>query len=195
MANNKNFWANQAVEPKRQYKFIVEIGGGNGANKSISSFYATKVTRPGVKIGETSHKFLNHTFYYPGVVEFDPVSISFVDPGGDNDVTHALYLRLKDMGWQVPTNPNRLRERTVTKDSSVAAFSKIKIKTLASTSGREHPQKNTVIQETWTLNNAWPTDIKWGELDYSGDGMLSLDVTFRYDWAENALGDVISAST
>ena len=187
--SKSNFWASAAIEPKRQYKFIVDFGAGDAGTRSLSAFYATKVTRPGVKIGETSHKFLNHTFYYPGVVEFDPVSISFVDPGGNNDVTHALYLRLKDMGWQVPTSPDNLRNRTVTKESSVKAFNQIKIRTLGSTGGAGHPGDNTKVQETWTLNNAWPTDIKWGELDYSGDGMLSLDVTFRYDWAENKIGE------
>jgi len=186
MANDTNFfWAASTLEPKRQYKFIVQIPGLRN-----SRFYATKAGRPGVKVGETPHKYLNHTFYYPGIAEWDPVTISFVDPGGANDMTKGLYDALISMGYTLPTDPNMVTQRTITKASAVASFNQVQIMTLDS-NGRGALQKsqvNTEVSETWTLNNAWPTDIKWGELDYSGDGMVTLDVTFRYDWAENAKG-------
>jgi len=182
MANNNFFWAQASVEPKRQYKFIVIIPGLKNAQ-----FYATKAGRPGVKIGETPHKYLNHTFYYPGVAEWEPITISFVDPGGTNDMTHQLYQQLQSMGWVVPTSPELMQKTTITKLSATNAFNQIQIKTLASRATASE-DGNTMVAEKWTLKNAWPTDIKWGELDYSGDGMVSLDVTFRYDWAENATG-------
>ncbi len=181
MANNF-FWAQASVEPKRQYKFIVMIPNLKG-----SQFYATKAGRPGVKIGETPHKYLNHTFYYPGVAGWEPVTISFVDPGGTQDMTKQLYDSLLNMGYVLPTSPNDMQRRTITKKSATDAFSQVQIQTLGS-AAVVTPDTNTEIAETWTLKNAWPTDIKWGELDYSGDGMVTLDVTFRYDWAQNTGG-------
>jgi len=183
---NSFFWAQAHVEPKRQYKFIVMIPGlpGNG------QFYATKASRPGVKIGETPHKYLNHTFYYPGVAEWEPVTISFVDPGGQNDMTRGLYESLLNMGYVIPTNAQLVTERTITKADATSAFNMIQIKTLTSKGGPSSERSpNTETSESWWLQNAWPTDIKWGDLDYSGDGMVSLDVTFRYDWAVNTAGD------
>jgi|TARA_R110002074_G_scaffold42192_2_gene111131 hypothetical protein len=185
-ANDNNFfWAASTLEPKRQYKFLISIPRLNN-----SRYYATKAGRPGVKIGETPHKYLNHTFYYPGVAEWDPVTISFVDPGGANDMTQGLYNALIAMGYTTPTDPNMVTQRTITKASATEVFNQIEIQTLDATGARNLTPStaNTEVSETWTLKNAWPTDIKWGELDYSGDGMVALDVTFRYDWAENTKG-------
>jgi len=183
---NNFFWAQASVEPKRQYKFIVMIPGLPGAGQ----YYATKASRPGVKVGETPHKYLNHTFYYPGVAEWEPVTISFVDPGGTNDMTRGLYEALLNMGYVIPNDPNLVTQRTITKADAAGTFDMIQIKTLASRGTvTEARESNTETAESWWLQNAWPTDIKWGDLDYSGDGMVTLDVTFRYDWAVNTEGD------
>ena len=49
------FWSDARTAPKRQYKFLVTIPG-------FQPFLVTKCDRPSVKIGETPHKFLNHSF-------------------------------------------------------------------------------------------------------------------------------------
>ena len=53
-----DFWSVPTVEPKRAFKFMVTIPG-------FQPFLVAKADRPSVTIGETPHKFLNHTFYYP----------------------------------------------------------------------------------------------------------------------------------
>ena len=50
------FWSDAKLEPKRKYRFRLLID-------SDQSFVVTKVKNPAVKISETPHKFLNHTFY------------------------------------------------------------------------------------------------------------------------------------
>jgi hypothetical protein len=37
--------------------------------------------------------------------------------------------------------------------------------------------------ETWTLKNPWVKSVTMGDLDYTSDDVLSMDVTLRYDWA------------
>ena len=37
--------------------------------------------------------------------------------------------------------------------------------------------------ESWTLNNPFIKDAKFGELDYTGDELIELSLEIRYDWA------------
>ena len=48
---------------------------------------------------------------------------------------------------------------------------------------------------TWTLENAFITDAKFGDLDYDTDALLNIDLTFRYDWAEYVSGPAVAAAT
>jgi hypothetical protein len=182
-AANFRFWSGGAVEPKRQYKFLVTI-------PNFQPFLVTKCSRPSLKIGETSHKFLNHTFWYPGTVEWNTVAVTFVDPGDgggpESDVTHLLYNKLLESGYRSPDQyPGNIERNTIGKGLATKAFDQIKIQTLR-TKSTEGSNLNSLtdIAETWTLKNAWATDVKWGDLDYSGDALLQLDVTFRYDYAK-----------
>jgi len=176
------FWSGASVEPKRQYKFLVTIPG-------FQPFLVTKCSRPSLKIGETPHKFLNHTFYYPGTVEWNTVAMTFVDPGDgkgpESDVTHLLYNKILESGYRSPDQyPGKIERNTVGKGLATKAFDQIKIQTLRTLEIGNNLDNKTDIAETWTLKNAWATDVKWGDLDYSGDALLQLDVTFRYDYAK-----------
>ena len=35
----------------------------------------------------------------------------------------------------------------------------------------------------YELNNAWIKSISFGDLDYSSEDLLTVDITVRYDWA------------
>ena len=59
------FWQDPNLEPKRSFKFILSIPGGNNTT-GISEFLVKKVKKPEWEIGSIEHKFLNHSFYYPG---------------------------------------------------------------------------------------------------------------------------------
>lgn len=39
------------------------------------------------------------------------------------------------------------------------------------------------IQEKWFFENAYPTDINWGELDMASSDVLTISITLRYDRA------------
>ena len=99
-----------------------------------------------------------------------------------------------ESGYRSPDQyPGKIEQNTVGKGLATKAFNEIKIQTLRTqtkANGQIGSNLNnlTDIAETWTLKNAWATDVKWGDLDYSGDALLQLDVTFRYDYAELHIG-------
>ena len=35
----------------------------------------------------------------------------------------------------------------------------------------------------WDLENPWLTNVKFGDLDYSSEDLLNIELSFRYDWA------------
>ncbi len=181
---NFEFWSSNTVEPKRAFKFMVTIPG-------FQPFLVAKADRPSVTIGETPHKFLNHTFYYPGVATWNDVKITFVDPGNgqepNQDATLLLYNKLLEMGYRTPefgfTGPNDLSKNVISKGLSTTAFNEIQIQTL--THGRQITGINnqTTVGEKFILKNAWPKEINFGSFDYNGEDLLQLEVTFKYDFA------------
>jgi hypothetical protein len=47
----------------------------------------------------------------------------------------------------------------------------------------------------WTLENAFITDAKFGDLNYENDNLLNISLTIQYDWAEYTAGPAIAAVT
>ena len=180
------FWSVPTVEPKRAFKFMVTIPG-------FQPFLVSKADRPSVTISETPHKFLNHTFYYPGVATWNDVKITFVDPGNgrepNQDATLLLYNKLLEMGYRTPEGgdlgPPNLYTNVISKGLSTQAFAEIKIQTLT-----HRPLAGTGIEDKTTtgeyfvLKNAWAKEMNFGSFDYNGEDLLQLDVTFRYDFAK-----------
>ena len=180
-----DFWSVPTVEPKRAFKFMVTIPG-------FQPFLVAKCDRPSVTIGETAHKFLNHTFNYPGVATWNDVTITFVDPGNgtepNQDATLLLYNKLLEMGYRTPENgftgPPDLTRNVISKGLSTAAFSEISIQTLTHRPTITGINDQTVGGEKFILKNAWAKDIKFGSFDYNGEDLLQLEVVFKYDFAK-----------
>ena len=99
-----DFWQNPNLEPKRAYKFVLSIPGG-APGVAIPKFLVKKVSKPAFSITESSHKFLNHTFYFPGKVEYETVSFTIVDVIGQEDGTAAVMKLFQAMGYQLPEAP------------------------------------------------------------------------------------------
>jgi len=180
-----DFWSAPTVEPKRAFKFKVTIPG-------FQPFLVSKADRPSVTIGETPHKFLNHTFYYPGAATWNDVKITFVDPGNglepNQDATLLLYNKLLEMGYRTPEGgdlgPPNLYSNVISKGLSSQAFSEIQIETLTSKSQISGINNQTVRGEFFVLKNAWPKEMNFGSFDYNGEDLLQLEVTFKYDFAK-----------
>ena len=176
------FWTDKtAPEPKRQFRFKVlftnmEDGG---------VWYARSATKPTFTVNTSEHKFLNHTFYYPGSVTWNTVTLSFVDPTKP-DATGDLLKLLAESGYRVPGGPVVHRQpagatggdtadfQTIGKANSHAALGDVKIQGLDA-SGK--------IIEEWTLNGSFITGITLNDYDYGSEDLSTVDVEIRYDWA------------
>jgi len=188
MAQNK-IWSDPTLEPKRQFRWIFSFGSASGR---LPSYLCKTVNKPQWKIAEASHEFLNHTFYFPGKVTWETISVKIVDPL-DLDAADALEDILKESGYLSPDNMdiNLSSDQltTVSKARSAGANGAL---------GEAYLRQidaNGVIREQWTLKNAWIMDVNFGALDYTQDGLVEIDLVIRYDWAfqdsYNANGGII----
>ena len=168
------FWNLASSEPKRQHRYLVNFSGLEGYQEYLAKTCGT----PGFTLSSISHKFLGNEYHYPGSVTWDEITIQLVNsinPDGNTLLMQALvgsgYLFPDDQaaafnaGGVVGT-PNKV--------DALAALGDVIIRELT---GEGTPCG------TWKLNNAFITSAKFGSLDYSGDEILNIDVTVKYDWA------------
>ena len=94
------FWQDPRLEPKRGYRFLMSIVG---AEDDIKQFLIKSATKPSFTVGETPHQFLNHTFYYPGKVEWEPISVTIVDTVDSTaNSTQSIMKMLEGAGYKIP---------------------------------------------------------------------------------------------
>ena len=166
---DQTFWSNAATEPKRKYRFQFAVG-------ELQIFTITKVTRPSFNITETPHTFFNHTFYYPGKIEWQTISFTLAAPISP-DSTAILMKMLMASGYQFPDKQfggNGKNYGSVSKAASIGAVNAASIIAYDQLGKRK---------EVWRLRNAWMKNVSMGEFEYTSDDMLMMDVELRYDWA------------
>jgi hypothetical protein len=173
MATAIPVWANPLTEPKRRYKFILNIAG-------IPAYVVKTTDRPQVSVGEAQHEFLVHNFYFPGRVTWNEINVSLVDPI-DPDVSKRLLDLVKNAGYVNPSdfsgNPNDpgYLRKSIGKAGFIDQLGQVTIDTL-NTAGE------TI--ETWRLNNVFVRSVTYNQMNYSDEGLIELGLQLRYDWAE-----------
>tara|TARA_Y100000114_G_scaffold144069_1_gene152244 strand:- start:1408 stop:1983 length:576 start_codon:yes stop_codon:yes gene_type:complete len=160
------FWSTgTGNDPKRGFRFQL-------LNGNIPAYTVKKVSKPSFTVNESTHKYLNHTYYYPGSVEWQTVSFTLVDPvNPDAAATLANIIR---EGGYAPLHSPQDKLSSTSKASALSALGEIKIQQL---------DANGDAVETWTLKNAWVKDVKFGDLDYESDDLTEVEVEVRYDYA------------
>tara|TARA_R100000278_G_scaffold92679_1_gene70695 strand:- start:727 stop:1314 length:588 start_codon:yes stop_codon:yes gene_type:complete len=171
------FWSqNHGLEasikdPKRNFRFRIEFQGIQGPD-GPSLWFAKTAAKPSFAISAAEHKYLNHTFYYPGSVTWNDITITMVDPN-DPDMTATMAAIVQEGGYRPPTDANSLQ--TMSKATAVNALGSVTI-TQIDAEGND--------LEVWTLWNAFITDLKFGDtLAYGDENLTELSVTLKYDWA------------
>jgi hypothetical protein len=173
------FWSEAhgagSKDPKRKFRFQVKFNNiidpnGNGS----VLWYAKTVSKPSFQVATTEHKYLNHTFYYPGTVTWQDINLSIVDPVSP-DMSMTLSRILEQSGYVLPGNAiDQASLATMSKGNAVGALGQVVINQL---------DGDGAILETWTLWNAFLTEVKFGDLEYGSDDILQLDMVLKYDWA------------
>jgi len=177
MAITNNFWTNSGVkDPKRNFRFRVSFAGAeeNPVMGGGVMWFAKTATKPEVSFTESTHSYLNHTYYWPARTEWNEVTITFVDPV-DPDVAGSLAQLVERAGYVIPAGINGPNDfQTVAKADSVAALGQVLI---------EQIDEAGAVLEKWTLNNGWVKSLTFGDLDYSNEDLTEVSMTVRYDWA------------
>lgn len=176
------FWSsqkNKMTNPKFKFRWQVAFSGGNGGvGAKPASFAAKSVSKPSFEVSSEEHKYLNHTFKYPGRLSWDAVSVTLVDPGGDEDTAKALAQIIKDSGYHVPNSDTDVT--TITKKKALDALGTV---TITQYSGEDAIGEQSQVLEQWTLHNAWISKVGFGDLSYDDEGLSEVELELQYDWA------------
>ena len=172
-------------DPKRNFRFTVSITGIAAANGGPLLWYANSVTKPAFTLASAEHKYLNHTFYYPGNVTWNSCDIKLVDPGGDPDVAATLAGILQGGGYQIPTDASSNSLTSISKAKATGALGRVEIKQI-NADGKPI--------ETWTLWNAFVEEVDFGgTLAYGDEKLTEIKLKLKYDWARIETQDAGSA--
>ncbi len=100
---------------------------------------------------------------------------------------------LLDGGYVLPnqyqTQAAVTKPRTISKNSFVKAFSgggEVYLEQISSNDPNEGGQ--TGILEKWAIKNPFITSCNFGDLSYENDGLVEINLTIRYDFAECLIG-------
>ena len=175
--NDTGFWTGSPTrDPKRAYRFKVALG------ESGILWDAKKAEKPQLSFTESTHNYLNHTYYWPARAEWNEVTITLVDPV-EPDLAGNLVDALFKMGYSIPGGITDDQFQTISKAGAVQQFG----------GGSVAPEDDVrIIQideagapmETWPRNHAWIKEVTFGELDYSSEDLTEVTIKFRYDWAQ-----------
>jgi hypothetical protein len=169
------FWSDINMDPKRSFRWLFYI------DSVAAPYLCRSVKKPSFSVGNISHQFVNHTFYYPGRVSWNPVDVSIVDPAGGGfgyegeDTSVSLLNAIYASGY---TNPDKGGP-----NGSISSISKKAANTYIGVPRIEQIDGDGEPIEEWTLHNAWIESADFGSLDYGSEEMVSLSMTLRYDWA------------
>ena len=170
------------AEPKRKYRWLAYLGG-------IQPWGCKKVTKPEFEVTESAHQYLNHTFYYPGRVQWSTVTFTLADPQ-QPDMAQTFWNGLTNAGYHPPENAGDTT--TISKAGATGQLGKVRIVQLGATdpaigagggTGAAGPGGDPVVEE-WVLYNAWVKKVSFGDLDYTSDDMVEVSVEVRYDYAK-----------
>jgi hypothetical protein len=164
----------QLKDPKRSFRFTVQFMGINDPNgNGPVLWYAKTVQKPSFSISTAEHKYLNHTFQYPGSVTWNEIAVTLVDPV-DPDMAATLSDIVVQSGYSPPTNATNEQMGTMSKAKAAGALGAVVI-TQIDSDGKP--------LETWTLWNGFITEVKYGDMSYGEDELTEMSVTLKYDWA------------
>ena len=162
-------------DPKRNFRFYINIQGISTENGGGMLWYAKQVNKPTFTLAEATHEYLNHTYYYPGKITWNPVEITMVDPGGDPEVVASLAGILQGAGYNLPDTPDSGKLTSISKQKAVGSLGTVTITQVDS-------EGNPI--EEWTLWNAFAQEVDFGgTLAYGNDELTEIKLKIRYDWA------------
>ena len=165
-----SFWTTGEAEPKRKFRFRVEL-----FNNEVA-WYVKSITAPSFEISTIEHHFSDHVFHYPGKIKWNDVEVTLIDPAGEKDVVNKTLELIQLAGYKIPSDGSSAEDfDTFAKSDLVSNNGNVILEALSQSGGE--------VLERWQLNNAFITNVKFGDFDYSSEDMREISITFKYDWA------------
>lgn len=133
-----------------------------GSNRTVKPSFVKTAARPDLTIEETDINFLNEKTWIPGKAAWEPITVTYYDVNSTENVDLLSWLASVYDFTSECRHMNAKRQ-----DYSGTA-------TLRMLDGCGN------IMEIWTLQDAWPTSIKFGDLDYASSEVSEIELTLRY---------------
>lgn len=172
MSQSTAFWSSAELDPVRKYRFQFSVADSKA--KSEVWWWATTVTKPSYEVNSSEYQLNNHKFKYPGILTWQDVNITIVDTG--NKAKHLMD-NLEKYGYSSPTK----KSKGIAKDKTTCVITQFNA-------------KGEKIEE-WKLNNVFVKAVSFGDLEYSSDEFVEIQLTLMYDWADFKAGSAKTASS
>tara|TARA_Y100000592_G_C5462416_1_gene314727 strand:- start:1675 stop:2148 length:474 start_codon:yes stop_codon:yes gene_type:complete len=150
------WWSAGNISPLQSSRFRVFLNGE-------STFWAKSVTQPSVEISQSEYQLINHKIKIPGVATWNDIDIVFVEIQGKGQ---DLYKKLTDSGYSFGGGTDGIKKNNL---------NTLTIEKFSSGKGDK--------QETWNFVNPMIKTIKYSDLDYSSDDLVTITLTVAYDSA------------
>jgi phage tail-like protein len=158
-------WYTKDAILKRKFRWtfsIIDVTNiVDSAKGSINALPPNKANRPILEFREMEVQHLNEIIYYPAKPDWRPITLTLYDLKTNKNPVFAWLKTIY--------NPET---GTWNVDASLKKNATLKMLDGCG---------NAV--ETWTLENAWPQTINFGELDMGSSDVALVEVTLRYDRA------------
>ena len=203
----QSFWTNQKAkyDPKAQFRFRVIIGDNGDADVGMaledalgskgsdnpsddpyndipddtngSVWYAKSVDKPTIQIAEFAKGFHRLGFDVSSVTPlteiptFSSINMTLIDPSYPN-ATRKLLRWIRRSGYMdnTSTSTNNILQIDPS-DALLSSIGTVQIQQL-DVSGK--------VLEIWWLQDAFPTEINFGKLDYSSSDFVEISITWAY---------------
>lgn len=129
----------------------------------IQEWWLSSANRPTITQNETEIPFLNTSTYVVGRYKWETIQITLRDPIGPS-ASQAI------MEWI------RLHSESVTGRQGYAAGYKRDVEL-------EMLDPTGVVVSKWILKNTMCTTSNFGDLSYNDDGLATIQITLRFDYA------------
>jgi len=173
MAGTTSYWTDASLEPKRNFRWRVSIPLLAGGQSVI--WWVKNFKPPSYDISEVTHNIMDNKFNFPGRLTWTDCSMTMVDPVSPNAVqlTNDIII---SAGYSTKSLTSfGAKPTTMSKRKSVVATGNVLVEILNS-------EGKTI--EKWTLHNPWIKSATFSELSYESDDLRTIDITWKYDWAE-----------
>ena len=165
-------------------------------------------SKPIATIESKQYRMVNHFYNYPGLVKWEPISMTFVDgklfaggvvtetegvaPPQDRMTSTEFWRMLIGSGYTPPSYSDDDVANYTTRFAGISSPEKASMMDISfgdkirihqlSPEGRD---ANGMLDsvETWELWNPIITKLSWGDLSYDSDDFIEYSMDITYDWA------------